>query len=210
MPKIGGEEAVAHHDVARGQAIPAVTKPGRLAGRLAPVRADRQVTHGRRGQADDGHQRGDGKAQAGLLGSVLGQYPRVLLGVGPAEGGPVDPQDATPLEEPIGVGPVLQDLADWPGPSPAEADREALPGLANGAGLGRARGLAASHERGDQPGHGGSAGVVGAEDLAEEGPEGHARGEAAVPPADTLLAQGVLDRGGVDQAGEESGRVMAE
>ena len=51
------------------------------------------------------------------------------------------------------------------------------------------------------------AGVVGAEGLAEEGPEGHAGGEDAVPPADTLLTQGVLDHGGVDQAGEESGRV---
>ncbi len=52
--------------------------------------------------------------------------------------------------------------------------------------------------------------MVGAEDLAEEGPEGHAWGEDTIPPADTLLTQGVLDGGGIDQPGDESGRIMAE
>lgn len=74
-----------------------------------------------------------------------------------------------------------------PGPPPdssrqsrEEADWEASPGFAIGAGVGRARGLAAGDEGGDQA-RDGAAGVVGAEDLAEEGPEGDARGEGAIP-----------------------------
>src|SRR5262245_39001 len=57
-----------------------------------------------------------------------------------------------------------------------------LAGLAVGAGLGRARALAAGDAVGDQAGDGGAAGVVGAEDLSEEDPQRDQRGKDPVQP----------------------------
>jgi hypothetical protein len=64
-----------------------------------------------------------------------------------------------------------------------ELFREALPGLAVGAGLGGARGLSPRQEVGEQAGDGGAAGVGRAQDLPQEDPQRDQRGEDPVQPA---------------------------
>ena len=115
-----------------------------------------------------------------------------------------------PLQEPSGLGPLLQELTGAARQAGEQGQRQALAGLAIGPGLGRAWGFAVGAQQDGEGGHGGAAGVVGAEDLSEGGPEGDAGGEDAVSPVDPLLHQGLGDQGGVEEAIEGLGGVVSE
>ncbi len=78
---------------------------------------------------------------------------------------------------------------------------QALPGLAVAAGAGGAARPAVGDAVGEQAGDGGDAGVVLADDLGEEGPQRHQRGEEALAEGDGLGRQGIEDAlGGEDFA----------
>ena len=63
---------------------------------------------------------------------------------------------------------------------------------------------------GDQAGDGGAAGLVGVEDLAEEDPEGHQRGEDPVVPGGLDLAEGLLEAAGGEDVGEGKAALLEE
>ena len=148
------------------QPAPEGAEQGGLAGLLARVTAHGQVAHGAGDQRDEGDQAGDREAEAGLLGRVLGEDLLVLRGVGHRDGGAVDELDAPPVEEPVALaGDGLQGIAGVPRQARQNAQREPPSGLAVGPGLGRAGGLAARHEQGDEATYSGTTGVVRAHHL---------------------------------------------
>ena len=94
--------------------------------------------------------------------------------------------------------------------SATTAGGEAAPGVAIAGRVGRASRLAAGHPVGDEARHGLATGVVLAEDLGEEAPEGRDRVEDPVAVRDAVLVEGVVDPGLGQDVGEREAVVARE
>ena len=82
--------------------------------------------------------------------------------------------------------------------------------IAVGAGLLRAGLAVVDGHPDDDARDRGATGMVGVEDLREEGAEGHERGVDRLIVADPLAGQGVLDHPGVEDLGEGETRGLLE
>ena len=171
---------VSQHDLAGAEAVPRGAEERVLSRLLSLVRADGQVAHRTGGQADDGDDPGDREAHAGGLRLGLGEDMLIRLSVGHRDRGAVDQDHLTTLPEPLAGGTLPEADGDAPDQASEHADGEPLPRLAVTPGLRRARVLPPRGAVSDQPRHGQTAGVIGAEDLREEGPEGDDRAVCAV------------------------------
>ena len=202
--------AVGQQDVARLQPAVQAAEQGHLAGELPLAGADGRVEHTPGGQGDQDDDPGDREPAPRLLVAVLGVLGLVLGGVGHADGRAVGEDHAAAVEQP-GLGGVVLEavggVADQPG---QERLGEPLAGLAVAAGVGRAGGQPAGGAPGQEPGDGGEAGVVVAEELGEEEGEGDQGGEDPVAGLAHLLGDDAGDVLGVEDAGEDQGGVEDE
>ena len=178
-----GDQAVGQEDVAGGEHVPQPAEQADLALPLAGVPAEPEVHDRPARQRDHRPDAGDREAEARLLVVDLRVGRLVLGGVRHRDRRAVEQVHPPPLPQPAPLGPDVQGAADGTGHGGEERLRQALAGLAVGAGLGGAGPLPAGEPVGDQAGDGGAAGVVGAEDLAQEDPQRHQRGEDPVQPA---------------------------
>jgi hypothetical protein len=143
-----------------------------------------------------------GERQARCLGGVLRVGGLVGGRVGHGHGAAVHDLDAPPLPQPRVRGLLVQRAAAVAGQPDEEGLGQACAGLAVGVSLGGAGALALSDEPGEHTGDGGAAGAVGADDLAEEGPQGEHGGEDDLTPGGALLVEGLLEVVSGEQVGE--------
>src|SRR6202022_3615413 len=139
---------------------------------------------------------------ARLLGAGLGECLLVGGGVGHGDGGAIDQLDIAALPAPVGRCLVLGASPRAAGESGQDALGQTPACLAVGSGVGGARGEFLCDPPSPEACDGGTAGVVGVQDLGEEDPEGDQGGEQAVAEGDLLGTQGLLDQVLVQEVGK--------
>ena len=193
-PEKRGEIPVPHHDLTGDEAVPQRAEQRGLARLLPLVWAQGQLTHRPGGQRDHGDQSGQGESHAGLLGAGLGEGPWLAAVSGMDTVVPSTNWTRRPFQVQASLACSSSRSAGAPDQIGHDLQGEALAGLAVTAGL-RATGLLAPCDaEGDQPGHRLAAGMVGAEDLGEKGPEGDQGREDPVAEADLIILQDAPQR----------------
>ena len=153
---------------------------------------------------------GHGEADPRLLHHRLRVGRPVLRRVRHGDVRPVGDEHAPPVPLPLLRGRGLQLRGGPPRQGAQDAGGEAAPGVAVAGRVGRAGLQAAGRPVGDDPRHGVAAGVVVAEDLGEEAPDGRDGAEHPVAVADAVLVEGVADAGFGQDVGEREALVARE
>ena len=180
-PQQGDQEiravtTVAQQNVARAEVVQQLAQQGRLARLLSLIRPQGHATHHGRGQGEQDHHAGDGKADTFLLRAVLRIALLVLLGVGHADSRAVGQIHVTVVPQPLLGNRLLAAAGHVQGQPPEERFGQLGPRPAILAGVVRDADFQCRHEDHDtRSGSQTTPLFVFEQHLRQEGPQGDGR-----------------------------------